>query len=82
VARVKLVVAMHINQYRLKAGSTIADSAGNAQPGDFVWSSLSSSTWNPGMVALDGPANTMKAASIYANVSPPGTITGRDSIDA
>jgi hypothetical protein len=82
MARVKLVGALHVGSVRLKAGSTIADSAGAAQTGDFVWTGLTSATWNPIMSPLDGPATTMKAASQYASAGVPATISGAQSVDA
>jgi len=82
MARVQLTAAMHIGALRYKAGSTLADSQANAVAGDGVWTGLNSTTWNPCMVPLDGPANTMKAASRYAGVAAPNAVSGRDSIDA
>ena len=82
MARFQLLEAHVFGSVRLKAGSTIADTQGNAQPGDKVVVGLSSGTVTPGMKPLDGAATTMKNASAYANSPVPATITGVGSIDA
>ena len=82
MARVKLVGAFTIGSVRLKAGSTIADSAGAALAGDFVWTGLTSATWNPIMQSLDAGATSMKSASQYAAAGVPATISGAQSVDA
>ncbi len=81
MARVMLNMAMHIGTRKLKGGSTIADSAGVALPGDFVWTGLTAQTYQRDMVALDASATTMKNASPFASVSPRPWITGVESID-
>jgi hypothetical protein len=82
MARVRLHSAMVVGQFRYKAGTTMADSVANAVGGDVVWTGLTAATWHPGMLPLDGAANTMKAASQYSSAPAPGAPTGRDSIDA
>jgi hypothetical protein len=81
MARFKLTQAFHFQQYRVKAGGTIADSAANSVAGDAVWTGLNSNTLPPGAVPLDGSATTMKNASRFASEIP-GAPSGRDSIDA
>jgi hypothetical protein len=44
MARFQLTQALTVGHTRLKAGRTIADSTGNALPGDFVWTGLSAAT--------------------------------------
>jgi hypothetical protein len=83
MARFRLSQAFHFSQFRLAAGKTIADSAGAALPGDFVWTGLNSTSLPAGCVPLDGLANTMKSASPrFANEATPTACTGVQSIDA
>jgi hypothetical protein len=82
MARFNLTAAHVFGATRVKAGRNIADTQGNAQPGDFVFTGLSSSTVTADMVPLDGAATTMKNASRYASVAAKSYITGVDSIDA
>src|SRR5215471_3890002 len=82
MARFQLTQALVVGQVRLKAGRTIADSAGAAQPGDFIWTGLNSNTVHGGMTPLDASASTMKAASKYASEPPASSISGAASIDA
>jgi len=87
MARFKLIQAIVIGYNTgsppkmLRAGSTLADSIANSQPGDYVWPGLTSASMHQGLVPLDAGATTMKSASKYASeiTSAP---TGRDSIDA
>jgi hypothetical protein len=67
---------------RLRAGQTIADTQGNALPGDFVWTGLSSANMPLGCTPLDGAGTTMRNASRWASVPVANACTGVDSIDA
>jgi hypothetical protein len=82
MARFKLSQAFHFQSTRVKAGGTLADSIANSQPGDAVWTGLTSATVPAGAVALDASATTMYNASRWASVSAWGVPSGRDSIDA
>jgi hypothetical protein len=82
VARFQLLAAHVFGSVRLKGGSTIADTQGNAQPGDKVVTTLSSATVTQSMKPLDGAATTMMNASPYSSANVPCTITGASSIDA
>jgi len=83
MARFRVSKAFNFGQFHLHAGQTVADSAGAAQPGDVVWTGLSSATLGAGFVPLDGSATTMKSGSLkFANEATPTAITGRYSIDA
>jgi hypothetical protein len=64
----------------IKAGKTIADSVANAQAGDYVVPTLSSSTLTADMWPLDASATTMRNGSPFVS-SPQRAITGRGSID-
>ena len=81
MARFQLQQALHVGQFRYRAGSIIADSQANALSGDKVWTGLTSATMIPDMVALDASATAMKAGSKYANVTPRGWTTGAESVD-
>jgi hypothetical protein len=69
---------------RLRAGQTVADTVGNAQPGDFVSAQLCASP-NTRMIALDAAAVSAFAAvgitaAIGQQLGPPaGSV---DSVDA
>jgi hypothetical protein len=82
MARFQLTAAFQTAQVRYRAGTILADSQGNAQPGDKVWTGMSAATLIADMVPIDGAATTMRNASKYAAVSPRGWITGAESIDA
>jgi hypothetical protein len=69
---------------RLRAGQTVADTAGNAQPGDVVSAQLCANP-NIRMIALDAAAVTAFAAvQITATIGQllSGPPTGADSTDA
>jgi len=66
MARVQLTAAHLINHVKLKAGTKVADSAGAAQAGDYVWTGLTSATFSNAMVPLDASAITMQAGSRFA----------------
>jgi hypothetical protein len=74
-----------VGRRRLKAGSTIADTVGNALAGDLVVTSLSSATVTPSMEALDASATTMQnAAPWQGDPNVDGSLpipTGLSSID-
>jgi hypothetical protein len=48
---------------KYKAGTTYADTQGNAVAGDVVWIGMSSGSMSPGLIPLDAGATTMKNAS-------------------
>jgi hypothetical protein len=79
MARFRTVQAFHFGSTRIPAGRTIADTQGNALPGDIVWP-VTSQNLPAGFVPLDGLATTMKAASPLAAENVRCTITGVDSI--
>jgi hypothetical protein len=70
---------------RLRAGQTVADSAGNALPGDVLAPGLAQSP-NDRLVPLDAAAVSAMQAAGFANaaIGKPlsGQTTGADSIDA
>jgi len=80
MARFRLTQAMIIGQFRWPAGNTVADSAAAAQPGDVVWTGLSSTTMVEGMTPLDASATSMRNASQWASVPLRNVIFGVDSI--
>jgi hypothetical protein len=80
MARFQLVTSHVFGAVKLKAGTKIADSAGAAQPGDVVITSLSSATVSPEMTALDASATTMKNGSRFAGVPDRTFVTGAESI--
>jgi hypothetical protein len=82
MARFQLTQAVHVGDKRFRAGSAVADTQGNALPGDKVWVGLNSATMIEGMTPLDASATTMKAASRFASVAPRLWITGCESVDA
>ena len=80
MARFRCVTTHIFGPHRVKAGGTIADTVGNAQPGDYVWGAMSSSTISNEMTPLDGPATTMRNASVWASVPLRSMVTGAESI--
>ena len=82
MARFQLLEAHVFGSVRLKAGTTIADTAANALAGNKVVTTLSSATVGPTFKPLDATATTMKNNSIYASANIPATIPGNASIDA
>ena len=82
MARYRSVAAFVIGHARYKAGTTFADTSGNAIAGDVVWASCAlSGSMSPFLVPLDGAATTVKNASVFANSPVPCTITGVNSVD-
>jgi hypothetical protein len=80
MARFQSVVAFVVNHKSYKAGTTFADSAGNALAGDVVWATVGlSGGMSPGLVPLDGAATTVKNGSRFANTQVP-SIDGVNSI--
>jgi len=81
MARFRSQGAFVVNHIRYKAGTTFADTAGNAVAGDVVWAAVGSSTgMSPLLVPIDAAATTIKNASRFANDPVPCTITGTNSI--
>jgi len=80
MARFQLRQAFHFGSVKVKAGGVIVDTAGNAQPGDTVFPTMSAATLPSGVIALDGAATTMLGQSRWAGVGF-GAPSGRDSID-
>lgn len=68
MARFGSTVAFVIGGRKHKAGTTYADTAGNAIAGDVVWVGMSSGTMSPGLIPLDASATTMKAGSPFAGM--------------
>jgi hypothetical protein len=79
MARFMTTRAVHFGSTRVRAGKTIADSQ---QPGDVVWTGLTSATLPQGFNPLDASATTMKSQSKWGTALADTTITGADSIDA
>jgi len=80
MARFRLQGTHIFGAYRLKSGSVIVDTVGNAQPGDYVWTPLSSGTLSLEMVPIDASATSMKNASRFAGMQPRACISGAESI--
>jgi hypothetical protein len=82
MARFRLSMAFNFGSVRLKAGKTICDSQGAAQPGDTVWTGLNAQTIGDGFEPLDGSATTLKNSSRFAGQPARNSIDGVHSIDA
>ena len=82
MARFRMTQAFSFGSNRVRAGGTLADTVGNAQPGDLVYAGLTAATLPPGCIPLDAAATTMKNASKFAGEAAASSITGADSIDA
>jgi hypothetical protein len=80
MARFGSTVAFVVAGRKYKAGTTYADTTGNAIAGDVVWVGMSSATMSPGLVPLDGAATSMKNGSVYASATVP-RIDGANSIE-
>jgi hypothetical protein len=80
MARFRLAASHVFGSIKLKPGSVIVDTVGNAQPGDYVWPQLSSATLSPEMTPLDGGATAMKSGSRFAGTPDKTFITGAESI--
>jgi len=78
MARFVLTSTHILNHVHLPAGSTIADTVGNSQAGDFVFPVTSMNVTN-GMSPLDGAATTMRSQSKFAN-TPLQQVDGVNSI--
>jgi hypothetical protein len=82
MARFRSSAAFVIGHARYKAGTTYADTVGNALAGDVVWASCgSSASMSPALIPLDGAATTIKNGSVFAGSVTPATISGVNSID-
>jgi hypothetical protein len=81
MARFRLAASHVFGRVKLKAGSVIVDTVGNQQPGDFLWTPLSSTTLSSAVTPIDASATTMKAASRFAGMPDKTMITGAESID-
>jgi hypothetical protein len=80
MARFRLQATHVFGDVRAKAGMVIVDTVGNQQPGDFLWTPLSSTTLSPEMIPIDAAATTMKNGSRFVNAQPKACITGCESI--
>ncbi len=82
MARWQGLGAFYLGSKRYKAGTTYADTAGNALPGDVVYAPFGTSGGiSPMLAPLDGAATALRNGSAYATTSLPCTITGTNSID-
>jgi hypothetical protein len=79
MARFGSTVAFVVGGKRHKAGTTFADTAASALPGDIIWAGMSSSTMSPGLVPLDAGAIGMKAGSVFSGRTT--CIDGANSIE-
>ena len=79
MARFLLLKAHVLGGTPLIIGTSVADSTANAQPGDFVWSGLNTSTISNAMQSLDMDAIAMRAPSRYPT-EPSSWTSGADSI--
>jgi hypothetical protein len=82
MARFRSLVAVYVDYGcigKIPAGSTIADSQANSQPGDRVWP-VTAASLPRGYVPLDASASVMLAASPWAGLPFQATILGVDSI--
>jgi hypothetical protein len=69
MARFGSTTAFVVGGKKYKAGTTYADTAGNALAGDVVWVGMSTNTMSPGLIPLDGAATAMKGGSPSAGIS-------------
>jgi hypothetical protein len=79
MARFMMTRKFHYGSVVVAAGKTLADSAANAQPGDFVYTALNSGNVPAGAIALDASATSMLNASRWAGVAW-GAPSGVDSV--
>lgn len=69
MARFGSTCAFFVGGRKYKAGTTYADTIGNALAGDVIWPQVASSaSMSPGLIPLDGSATTVKAGSVFAGV--------------
>jgi len=81
MARFRMTYSFHYGSVKVPSGKVLADSVGNSQPGDFIWTGLVAATVPRGSVALDAGATTMYSSSPWASVSAWGGPSGVQSID-
>jgi hypothetical protein len=82
MARFRSIAAFVIGHARYKAGTTFADTQGNAVAGDVIWAGCGLfGSMSPALVPLDGAATTVKNASVFANYAVPCTISGVNSVE-
>jgi hypothetical protein len=82
MARFRSVAAFVIGHARYKAGTTFADTVGNAVAGDVIWAGCGlSGSMSPALVPLDGAAITVKNGSVFAGFPVPCTISGVNSVE-
>jgi hypothetical protein len=81
MARFMLTRSFHFGSTHVRAGKTIADSQGNAQGSDIVWTGMTAATLPAGFEPLDASATTMKNASKWASRAADTWISGADSVD-
>jgi hypothetical protein len=80
IARFRSVGCFIIGARKYPAGTTFADTVGNAIGNDVVWpGGLDSSKMSPALVPLDGGATTMMNGSRFSGVAT-RTIDGAHSI--
>jgi hypothetical protein len=82
MARWQGLAAFVIGNKKYKAGTTYADTVGNAVGGDVVYAAFGTSGGlSPMLVPLDAPAVALRNGSAFATTPLPCTITGVNSID-
>ena len=81
MARFRTTSAFWSGQQRVPAGKTVADSQADALPGDFVWPQLTAASLPAGFTPLDSSAQSMRAASQWANTPIANVCLGSDSVD-
>jgi hypothetical protein len=79
MARFQSVVAIVLGDKKYRAGQTFADTVGNAQAGDVIWSALVTAHQSPGLIPLDAAGTTLKNNSRFASWPIP-TIDGANSV--
>ena len=71
MARFRATGAVVIGDKKYPAGTIFADAAGSVLPGDVLWSGgLTAAKLSPNLVLLDAGAQSMMAASRFANEVP------------
>jgi hypothetical protein len=80
MARFQSTAAFTVGHAKYKAGTTYADTAGNALPGDVIFPAVGTSAgMSPSLIPLDGAATTIKNGSRFAGQNNPW-IDGVNSI--
>jgi hypothetical protein len=83
MARFRVLSAIYVDGSavgKVAAGRTVASDQASAQPNDVVWVGLNSNSLPAGFQPLDASAQSMRAASQWANTPISATILGVDSI--